>query len=351
MPATAQVTTNRVLLLRPMFAVGSSFVKVDRQLLERHFTVTPFAAEPGDRLLFLRLLKALREQDLCYVWFADAHAYAAVKACRLLRKPCLLVPGQYELADYPQAGYGLRHESKSRWRRGMYALRHATKVLAVSQFHEGLIREQGVPQERLAVIPHGFEVSLFDLRPVGEKQPGTVVTTSHLGTPQRLWIKGLETFARAAALVPEAQFTIIGDYSPQTAEQLQSLAEGRLQLTGGLPFERVLDVLTRTQVYAQLSATESFGCALAEAMLGECIPVVTNRGALPEVVGDLGFEVEYGDAEGTAAAIRKAFGATHGAQCRRRIQELYPLERREQALLEAVEQHVDEYTPVVGGTR
>jgi glycosyltransferase involved in cell wall biosynthesis len=41
-----------------------------------------------------------------------------------------------------------------------------------------------------------------------------------------------------------------------------------------------------------------------------CIPVVSNRGGLPEIVGEVGFIVPYGNIEKTRDAIRLALLST-----------------------------------------
>jgi glycosyltransferase involved in cell wall biosynthesis len=328
----------RILFLRPIFGIGASFVRVDQELLGRHLELTPMAADLTDHLFPARLLKAALTHDLCFVWFADAHAYHAVNAFRLVGKPVVIVPGQYELACAPEGNYGLQLENRKRWRRGILALKRAAAVLAVSDFHGELLSSVGVPTERLQRIYHGFEMAAF--RP-GHAQENIVITVTHFRDRQRIWHKGLEAFAEAAALVPEARFVIAGDYSPENAEYLQGLAHGRLELTGSLSQDEVASLLGRAKVYAQLSATETFGCALAEAMLCGCIPVVTNRGSLPEVAGDLGQCVEYGDANGTAAAVRKALQANHGAACRERIIRLFSVEQREKALVEVIAKLVE----------
>ncbi len=79
--------------------------------------------------------------------------------------------------------------------------------------------------------------------------------------------------------------------------------------------------------------------ALAEAMACGCVPVVTKKGALPEVVGNCGFYAEEGDLDSTVAGIRKALKAPYGAglAARERIVREFPLERREQAISALVE--------------
>jgi glycosyltransferase involved in cell wall biosynthesis len=101
----------------------------------------------------------------------------------------------------------------------------------------------------------------------------------------------------------------------------------------------------RATVYAQLSARESFGLALAEAMAAGCVPVVTETGFMPNLVGDTGFLVEYGDAEAAVHAIRAALDCEGGVRARERVRRLYSVERRRQALLDGVAQLVGRAEP------
>ena len=56
------------------------------------------------------------------------------------------------------------------------------------------------------------------------------------------------------------------------------------------------------------------------------------------VTGDTGYYVPYGDPEATAEAIRCALADTEkGKLARERIIKLFPLERREKALVEIIE--------------
>jgi glycosyltransferase involved in cell wall biosynthesis len=87
-------------------------------------------------------------------------------------------------------------------------------------------------------------------------------------------------------------------------------------------------------VYCQLSTHESFGVALSEAMSCGCVPVVTRKYSLPEIVGDTGFYVPYNDPEATANAIRKALTSNKGLKARARIEKVFSLEKREKILLQ-----------------
>ena len=325
--------TPRVLFVIPGFARRSTFVETDRALLARHFAVTTLVREPEDRLFSARIARHLRRHDLALAWFADTHAQAAVRWGRRLGKPVVVIPGQYEFFAAPEGPYGLALESPRRYRQACEVVSECDLVLAVSKYHAGLVRQAQQRPVPVRVLYHGFDDTIYGGGTV--KEP-LVVTVTHLGSRARIWHKGLETFARAAAALPGVRFALAGGYDETLAAGLQELAQGRLEFTGALPPEEVAGLLARAAVYCQLSATETFGCALAEAMLCECVPVVTDRGALPEVAGDVGFYAPYGDAEQTVAQIEQALASDRGPAARRRIQEEFPLAQRERGLVEAV---------------
>jgi glycosyltransferase involved in cell wall biosynthesis len=75
-------------------------------------------------------------------------------------------------------------------------------------------------------------------------------------------------------------------------------------------------------------------------MLAGCVPVVTRAGALPEVVGDIGVQVDVPAEPGAlAAATREALarGAGAGAAARERVLSEFSLDARAAALHGLVE--------------
>ena len=98
----------------------------------------------------------------------------------------------------------------------------------------------------------------------------------------------------------------------------------------------LLQYYQKAKVYCQLSTQESFGVALAEAMACGCVPVVTRKYSLPEVVGDTGFYVPYNDPETTAEAIKKALRSDKGAKARERVKKKFSEEQREKRLLQEI---------------
>jgi glycosyltransferase involved in cell wall biosynthesis len=76
-------------------------------------------------------------------------------------------------------------------------------------------------------------------------------------------------------------------------------------------------------------------------MLCECVPVVTKRGAIPEVVGESGLYVEYGDEKATSKKIEEALNSDLGGEARKRIMSLFPLEKRRKKLSNIVNDLID----------
>jgi len=66
----------------------------------------------------------------------------------------------------------------------------------------------------------------------------------------------------------------------------------------------------------------------------ECVPVVTDKGALPEVVGETGFYVK-GDVDSIAKVVKKAL-RSNGKNARKRIIKLFDIKKREKKLTKVI---------------
>ena len=97
-------------------------------------------------------------------------------------------------------------------------------------------------------------------------------------------------------------------------------------------------LFARATVYAQPSLHEGFGAAVAEAMSRGCVPVVSTRGSLPEVVGDSGFYVPPEDPDALAEAIRRVVNGRdrHPSDAAQRIRARYSLASRREHLTRVV---------------
>lgn len=119
----------------------------------------------------------------------------------------------------------------------------------------------------------------------------------------------LRAVARLRAEGLAIECAVVGD-GPERAA-LERLAGGcgiapQVHFTGGLPFERVLDYYERCHVLALVSETEGWPKSVAEAMAFGLVPVGSNRGLVPGMLGDgRGFVVPPRDVEALAGVLRE----------------------------------------------
>jgi glycosyltransferase involved in cell wall biosynthesis len=313
-----------------------TFVAQDVAILSRDYDVEVVARHdhPSLRQLLPVVADRLRSgrYALVYLWFAEPHDSPwIVLLARLLRVKCAIAAGGYDVTALPALGYGALADRRGRWK-VRAALQGASAVFPTSDVLADEVRRLGRTRD-VRVIYLGVDCDRFTPGPRRDRLVVTVGTVS--STTWRL--KGLDVFARCSRLVSDARFVIVGPTPDEdVVRELRAMGGPNLELVGRVSADEMADWLGRASVYAQLSARESFGLALAEAMASGCVPVVTATGFMPRLVDDTGLLVEYGDADGAGRAIRAAFDHHSGTRARERVRRLYSVERRTEALLDGV---------------
>ena len=317
-----------------------SFVERDIEILDEEFDARVFCDYPPSGARLGELWREVRRADLLLIWFMGRHALLPLLLGRLLGRRVVLVAGGWDVAACPEIGYGLL---RSGWRRlllrPLFRLpQRVVSVSAANQLEAWL--QADVRRERSTLILHGFPpppgVNGAGAGSVAKAEPPIAVTVGEVkaGNLQR---KGLLRFLEVARLVPEVRFQMIGGGGDGTLEELRRIAPANLEVTGFLPDDELRRRLRAASVYLQLSVHEAFGCAVAEAMQFGCVPVVADRAALPEVVGEAGYVVPLEDLEGAAAAVRAAsVDRRRRWLAAARVAEAFPLSRRRDALLALV---------------
>ena len=320
----------KILFVCPSF---SSFIQNDLDILSRHFDVRVAHYQGKKRMLkfLIETLKGVLWADVTFSWFADVHAFVAGLFSKIFRRNSIVVVGGYEVAKVPEINYGGMLSRKKAFI-VKFVLKHADKVLAVSEFSEKEIL-RCVNVKSIKLVYHGVDYE-EEFKPTSERED--VVITVGGVSDSTVKIKGLKTFVKAAKYLPGVEFVLIGEFFGNSVEHLKEIAPKNVNFTGFVSHEEIFKYLQKAKVYCQLSIRESFGVALAEAMACECVPVVTNNGALPEVVGDTGFYVPYGDPKATAEAIKEALKYDKGKKARERIKNMFPMERREYKLVKII---------------
>ena len=312
-----------------------SFIEKDLNILKKRHQV--------EVLRFSTILdayaiwKGTRWCDLTFSWFGSLHSFFAVLFSKVLGKKSIVVAGGYDVASVPEISYGLFCFWWKKWL-PLFVFRCADMILSVSKSNRiETLKNAKVDCDKVRLVYNSFDSeSCNHLSYQGKEQ---VVLTVGNVSKSTLAKKGLELFVKASRLLPEVEFILVGRWMDDSIDYLRTIASSNMKFIGEVDQDRLFGIMSKAKVYAQVSRHESFGCALAEAMLCECIPVVSRSAALPEVVGDCGFYLTDADPEKLAVLIRKALNSDPelGRRARERIINLFPLEKRERALLEIVE--------------
>ena len=312
----------------------SEYIRIDLDLLrERHELMVVECRSRWPRPL--RLLRQVHSSDVVMSWFASWHSLFPALACRLLGRPMIVTIGGYDTAAGPKSGYG----SARGWFKRLVTratMRLATAVVGVSEFAGGEAIACGAEPAKLVVGPLGLDAARY--ADPGVARCDVVVTVGGVNR-SNLERKGLEPFVRTAALLPQLRFVLIGAWMDGAVERLRAIATPNVRFTGPVSHEDKVAWLWRARVVVQASRHEAFGLALAEGMLCGAIPVVTDAGALPEVVGDAGVVIASQAPVAIAAGIRRALalGTDGSRQARERVQARFNLEQRRALLQELVE--------------
>lgn len=313
-----------------------TYIRKDFEMLQKYFDIKPFNFSLLKILSLLSLPSKINRSDIIFIWFAGYHAFITTLLSKFFKKPIIVAAGGYDVSCEKEIGYGwlgypiLKHMVR-------YVLRYAKNILAVSEFTKKEIdRYLGIKDVKI-VYP-SINSNIFT--PRGNKK-NMVLTVSAAKGIDRIQAKGLHTFVKSAKYLPDVKFVAIG-IQKKAVKILQKTAPSNVTILGPIPQDKLVSYYQEAKVYCQLSYMETYGITAAEAMSCECIPVVTNKGASPEVVGNTGFYVPYGDEKETAVMIKKALVSKNlGKKARKRILKLFPDKKRENELKKSFLEVID----------
>lgn len=217
--------------------------------------------------------------------------------------------------------------------------------VAVSRSVADGLLAQGVPAERIRVIPNGVDPDALVQAaamplPVGTPERRPLVACAARLEP----VKGVEHLVRAAAMVPDAAFAIAGEGSLAARLRELAVAEGvadRVAFLGHV--SPVAPLFAAADVVVLPSLSEGMPIAALEAMsFGR--PVIASRvGGLPEVIPDgvCGLLVPPADPGALASAIRAVLGDPDtsklmGEACQRAVRQRFTSARMAAAYVSLV---------------
>lgn len=163
----------------------------------------------------------------------------------------------------------------------------------------------GVRSEALTVIPLGVDQEVFKPQPDIRRRDNRLLTTASADVP----LKGLsiliQAYSRLLMQRPDLELVVIGKLRDgPTADLLRVLdLTERVQFISDLTRQQVVEEYAKATLCITPSLYEGFGLPAAEAMCCAAPVVVSDGGALPEVVGDGGVVVRKGDVDALADVI------------------------------------------------
>jgi len=306
----------------------------DEKILKKYFNVISVTLK-SEKHFNRKIFNILKNEkiDLIFIWFALHNFAPTIFFSKLFRIKTIVIAGGYDVAKVPEIGYGQFNYNRKKRFFARFVLKNADLILPVSNFTKNEILDKAKPK-KYEVVYNGINTEIF--KPAQIEKEKIVLT---IGRVKRTTIKlkGLETFAKTSLHFPSYKFAIIGQIENDMVNELKKI-NPKLIFIGEIPHKKVINWLQRSEVYCQLSCRESFGMGVAEAMSCGCITIVTDVGALPEVLGDAGFYTKYGDEQATVEAVKKALNTSDelGEKSGARIKEKFSLQKREKKLVEII---------------
>jgi glycosyltransferase involved in cell wall biosynthesis len=304
-----------------------TFIDHDLRLLAESFDIrkTP-CGRLGD---ILRCCRIAAISDITFCWFGSSRFLLPVITAKLFRRPVVIVAGGYDVANVPDIPYGNMAKWHSRWL-GRAIFKLADVVLAVSQSTQTqAIKEAGVDAGRVRVVYNGVDQATFVRNPSRKNRNNTVLVVAniHGDAYER---KNIDYILEVARHLPEMRFAFVGNFDARGARRFLDNAPPNATALGPMAQVKVAELYYSSLIYFQPSLHESFGCAVAEAMLSGCIPIVSNCYALPEVVGNAGILVDPRNVDSAVAAIQQVAecGFVPTEDGRERVKRMFSLEAR-----------------------
>lgn len=313
----------------------STFVKCDLGILEKEYLVSAFCVDTTTRgrqlLAMIRLLFYLAfnisKFDIVYIWFADYHSFLPVFFAKLFGKKSYVVIGGYDVCRVRNLKYG-SFVNPVRGFMAKYSMNNATLNLCVSR-HISRIVKFIAPRSKREVLYNGVAFDSASRSKSEESQPkeSIVLSVALCSTKQSFYIKGIDRYIEAARAAKDLKFIAVGLDKSNLSNLIGEIPDN-LEIFSKLPQEELAKYYSRSSVYCQLSRSESFGVALAEAMYHNCVPVIARTGGMPEVTGGYGFTVSGNDTSETVKAIRSALTMPSSDKYRIRVEGKFTIAAR-----------------------
>ena len=179
----------------------------------------------------------------------------------------------------------------------------ANLIVVPSQFVADSFISEGIPKEKLAIVPYGVNLQRFNPVAIPEDDTFEVVFVGRISA--RKGVKDLlDGFAKAQ--IANKRLTLVGtidtEFQNLIIKQLQAT---NIRILGHIAQPELKEILSRSHVFCLPSIEEGMALVVAEAMACGCPPIITyNTGATSLVNdGENGFVVPIRSPEAIAEKL------------------------------------------------
>lgn len=331
-------------------SVKSSFVKKDLALLEANYQVKKFYFDPSSKVLipfiflkqFFHILFNIRKTKLFVTQFAGYQSYMPGLFSKIFKKKSLIILGGSDCVSFPSFNYGnFNKRLLGKFTRWSY--NYSTHLAPVAEqlidgkwtyypvdgLDQGVMKYAPKATIKYRVIPYGYPSDKF--KRTDEKIRNSFLMVGYLNSAN-YYRKGVDLIILLAREKPEFTFTIIGgDISDLPDIEVPK----NITFIKSVSYDELQKFYSTSQYYLQISICEGFPSALCEAMLCECIPIVSDVAAMPQIVGNTGYvlkERSIDDLKTLVDTIDPSSGTKSGAAARNRIMTDYPKDKRQELI-------------------
>jgi glycogen synthase len=282
-----------------------------RRLLDYFFNIHFYG--PHSWEMYAKMWREVKQTDIVFLHTLPyPHNYVGYFFARIFGKKVAIVPHFHP--DHPH------YELPSNY----WLLRRSDRVIAVTEFEKEYFAARGVERDKISVTgnaihPEEYQPDRLDefRRHLFEKydlRPDDLILTF---VGRKIADKGIgyliEAVRRLGTELPVKLF-IVGpnfEWFNDLYAKLSPVDKRFIIDLGVLPPQQKANLLHLTDLFVLPSKFEAFGIVFLEAWICGAPVLGSNRGAMPEVIGNDGIVAEYGDVNDLAAKIGWALVDKH----------------------------------------
>ena len=340
-----------------VYSVERSFVKSDISILEAlGFRVYKIHSRPEKNLLNFSLnrirekLKSIlfiSRSKVLISWFNDYHSFIPILFSKLFFKKSIIIVGGYDAIVDNKNNHGLFFKSGLRSAIAKLNYKMVNEVWIVHKSLEngcdfakqkfniisGVRRFTSKKNIMIKELNTGYDTRFWNYDQNEEKIG--VLTAAFFSEKRVINIKGLNIFNKLASLLPNVNFTIVGESGIRISDFIN--LESNIKVMGVQTKSQMKELYQNNKFYFQGSRLEGLPNSLCEAMLCGCIPVGSRVFGIPDAIGKTGilFDTEK-DLDKIVEFINSDFGVTDFKKARNQVVRKYDISKR----IEKIKQNI-----------